>query len=243
MWNGWYDRRVRQVRDLPSAGFRIVLELEVRRVACRHCGTVKRERLDFLADNSRFTKRFAFYVGRRCRQASIRDVADELKLDWDTVKTLEMQYMRAQLDRAGTPGPRAIGIDEISVRRGHSYRIVVSDLVRKRPIWFGGEDRSEASMAAFYDWLGPQSVVVRTVVRTGSHLLGSVSRDQSLDHAAWHLVGSFGASRWGKVFSTPFWPQWHGKRGGPTRWSGSGRPNRPAAARGNPGRRHPSTTP
>jgi transposase len=145
---------MRQVRDLPSAGFRIVLELEVRRVACRHCGAVKRERLDFLADNPHFTKRFAFYVGRRCRQASIRDVAKELKLDWETVKTLEMQYMRAQLKRAGTPGPRAIGIDEISVRKGHSYRIVVSDLVRKRPIWFGGEDRSEASMAAFYDWLG-----------------------------------------------------------------------------------------
>jgi transposase len=145
---------VRRVRDLSSAGFRIVLELEVRRVACRCCGTVKRERLDFLADNAHFTKRFAFYVGRRCRQASIRDVAKELKLDWETVKTLEKQYMRAQLRRAGTPGPRAIGIDEISVRKGHSYRIVVSDLVRKRPIWFGGVDRSEVSMVAFYDWLG-----------------------------------------------------------------------------------------
>jgi hypothetical protein len=33
--------------------------------------------------------------------------------------------------------------------------IAVSDLVRKRPIWFGGEDRSEANMAAFCDWLGP----------------------------------------------------------------------------------------
>jgi len=151
---GWYDRRERRVRDLSSAGFRIVLELEVRRVACRTCGAVKRERLDFLADNPRFTKRFAFYVGRRCRQASIRDVATELKLDWDTVKTLEMQYMRAQIERAGTPGPTAIGIDEISIRRGHSYRIVVSDLIRKRPIWFGGEDRSEASMAQFYAWLG-----------------------------------------------------------------------------------------
>jgi transposase len=115
---------------------------------------VKRERLNFLADNPRFTKRFAFYVGRRCRQASIRDVATELKLDWDTVKTLEMQYMRAQIKRAGVPGPKAIGIDEISIRRGHSYRIVVSDLIRKRPIWFGGEDRSEASMAQFYAWLG-----------------------------------------------------------------------------------------
>ena len=127
----------------------------MRRAACRRCGAVKRERLDFLADNAHFTKRFAFYVGRRCRQASIRDVAKELKLDWDTVKTLEKQYMQAQLKRAGTPGPRAIGIDEISIRKGHSYRIVVSDLDRKRPIWFGGTDRSEASMAQFYDWLGP----------------------------------------------------------------------------------------
>jgi transposase len=36
--------------------------------------------------------------------------------------------------------------------------IVVSDLFRKRPIWFGGTDRSEASMAAFYDWLGPKKI-------------------------------------------------------------------------------------
>lgn len=52
------------------------------------------------------------------------------------------------------PGPKAIGIDEISIRKGHTYRIVVSDLIRKRPIWFGGEDRSEKSMALFYDALG-----------------------------------------------------------------------------------------
>jgi len=151
---GWYDRRLRRVRDLSSAGLRIVLELEVRRIACRACGCVKRERLDFLADNPHFTKRFAFYVGRRCRQAAIRDVAKELKLDWETVKSLEMQYMRVQIERAGAPGPRAIGIDEISIRKGHTYRIVVSDLIRRRPIWFGGQDRSEASMDEFYRFLG-----------------------------------------------------------------------------------------
>ena len=156
MQTGWYDQQRRRVRDLPSGGFRIILELSVRRIACRSCGTVKRERLDFLADNPHFTQRFAFYVGRRCRQASVRDVAAELKLTWDTVKALEMQYMRAQIERAGTPGPRTIGIDEIAVRKGHDYRIVVSDLVRKRPIWFGGDDRSEVSMARFYAWLGPQ---------------------------------------------------------------------------------------
>jgi len=62
--------------------------------------------------------------------------------------------MRAQLAKAGTPAPKAIGIDEISIRKGHDYRIVVSDLIRRRPIWFGGEDRSEASMSSFYAWLG-----------------------------------------------------------------------------------------
>ena len=62
--------------------------------------------------------------------------------------------MAAQLAKAGTPGPKAIGIDEISIRKGHTYRIVVSDLIRGRPIWFGGIDRSEASLAQFYEGLG-----------------------------------------------------------------------------------------
>ncbi|MEI7538980.1 MAG: ISL3 family transposase [Comamonadaceae bacterium] len=152
--SGWYDRRTRRVRDLSCGDKRIFLEIEVRRVQCRSCGKVKRERLDFLADNPFYTKRFSHYVGRRCRQETIKAIAQELNLDWDTVKTLEKQYMQAQLARAGTPGPKAIGIDEISIRKGHTYRIVVSDLIRRRPIWFGGEDRSEASMAQFYDWLG-----------------------------------------------------------------------------------------
>jgi transposase len=162
---GWYDRKVRRVRDLSCGDTRIFVELEVRRVDCRHCGKVKRERLDFLADNPLYTKRFAYYVGRRCRQAPIKDVAKELALDWHTVKALEMQYMQAQLDHAGTPSPQAIGIDEISIRKGHTYRIVVSDLVRGRPIWFGGEDRSEASMSTFYALLGARkSLRIRLAV-------------------------------------------------------------------------------
>jgi transposase len=153
---GWYDRKVRRVRDLACGDVRIYLAVEVRRVACRPCGTVKQERLAFLADNPFYTKRFAFYVGRRCRASPIRDVAKELHLAWHTVKALEQQYMREQLRRAGTPGSPVIGIDEISIKKGHVYRIVVSDLTRHRPIWFGGTDRSEASMDQFYAWLGPR---------------------------------------------------------------------------------------
>jgi transposase len=153
---GWYDRQVRRVRDLSCGDTRVSLDVEVRRIACGRCGAVKQERLEFLADNPFYTKRFAFYVGRRCRASPIKDIAEELHLDWHTVKDLEKQYMREQLRRLGTPGPRVIGVDEVSIKKRHVYRIVVSDLLRARPIWFGGQDRSEASLDEFFAWLGPQ---------------------------------------------------------------------------------------
>lgn len=154
--HSFYDRKVRRVRDLSCGDVRIYLDVEVRRVYCRRCKKVKQERLQWLADNPFYTKRFAFYVGRRCRDSSLTGVAKELHLDWKTVKALEKQYMREQLKRVGLPGPKVIGIDEISIRKGHTYRIVVSDLLRHRPIWFGGEDRSEASMDLFFKELGPK---------------------------------------------------------------------------------------
>jgi transposase len=117
---------------------------------------VKPETLEWLAQTPFYTKRFAFYVGRRCRGSTLQDVAKEVHLNWKTVKELEKQYMREQLRRVGTPGPKVIGIDEVSIRKGHDYRIVVSDLVRRRPIWFGGKDRSESSLDLFFAWLGPK---------------------------------------------------------------------------------------
>jgi transposase len=57
-----------------------------------------------------------------------------------------------------------IGIDEIANRKGHTW-IVVSDLLRGRPIWFGGKDRSEASRASFYAELGKnKSACIRLAV-------------------------------------------------------------------------------
>jgi transposase len=90
---------------------------------------------------------------------TIKDVAKELSLDWHSVKELDKEYMREQLAKAPKIKPRVIGVDEISVKKGHEYRIIVSDLERRRPIWFGGTDRSEESMNLFYTELGPEKCV------------------------------------------------------------------------------------
>jgi transposase len=162
----------RRVRDLSCGDCRIYLDFEIRHVRCQDCGKVKQEELSWLVDNPIYTKRFAFFVERRCRSAIIRAVARKLYLDWKTVKELENRYMRERLRRTGALGLKVIGIDEVSIRKGHSYRIVVSDLIRRRPIWFGGKDRSEESLDQFYQSLGPKKRkrIRLAVMDIGRHL-------------------------------------------------------------------------
>jgi transposase len=84
---------MRLVRDLAAGDRRVYIELEIRRVNCRNCRAVKQEKLAFLANNPFYTKRFAFFVGKRCRSSTISDVAKENNLDWKTIKELDKQYM------------------------------------------------------------------------------------------------------------------------------------------------------
>lgn len=140
---------------MPAGGYHVTLVVPLRRLHCPRCG-VRTERLDWLAMQPGYTTRFARQIGRRCRSSTIADVAKEYRLDWHAVKELDKQYMAEQLAAAGEPSPTVIGIDEIAIASRHRYRIVVSDLILRRPIWFGGTDRSEASLDGFYAWLGPE---------------------------------------------------------------------------------------
>jgi transposase len=201
VYRTYYDQRPRRVRDLSCGDQRVYLDVQVRRVLCPECGGVKREQLDWLADNSLYTKRFAFSVGRRCRQTTVKEVAEDLFLDWQTVKALDKQYMGEQLRRADGPAPRVLGIDEIAIATGHRYRIVVSDLEHSRPIWFGGQDRSEASLDTFFAWLGPEKCgQIRLVVmdmwpafRTSTRKEGNASQATIL-YDKFHILTHLGAA-------------------------------------------------
>jgi transposase len=152
----FYDRTIRRVRDTDAAGWRIYLAFEQRRVACSRCQGVKVERLDWLARNPRYTKRFAQQVGTLCRDMSNKAVAEILHLHEHTVKELDKQYMQTRLAQTPPPAPHVIGVDELSIKKGHTYRIVVSDLERGRPIWVGGTGRTEADLDRFFADLGPK---------------------------------------------------------------------------------------
>ena len=114
------------------------------------------ERLDWLARNPRYTQRFALHVGDLCRDSTNKAVGLREHLHHSTVKDLDKLYIARQVARAGTPAPRVIGVDEISIGKGQTYRVVVSDLERGRPIWVGGEGRKEADLDRFFAEWGPK---------------------------------------------------------------------------------------
>ena len=98
------------------------------------------------ADIPHSTTRVALYVCKQCRGASIREVADVWCLEWHGLKAMEMQCMHEQLARGCAPSPPVIGIDELSSWNGRVCRIIVSYSEQGRAIWFGGGDRSVASL-------------------------------------------------------------------------------------------------
>ena len=65
-----------RVRDLSLAGWRIYLEYERWRVNCPGCSGVHVEHLDWLANNPRYTQRFATHVGKLCRDMPNKAVAE-----------------------------------------------------------------------------------------------------------------------------------------------------------------------
>lgn len=96
-------------------------------------------------------------MGRQCREMPLTRVAELNRLGWDQVWRMELAYMNRLVAKQPPPqNLRAIGIDEVSIRKRHTYRIVVADLDAHRPIWMGGDGRSEADMDRFFLDMGPE---------------------------------------------------------------------------------------
>lgn len=126
------------VRDLPFGGHEMMLQVEYRKIWCDACGGVRVEQLEFVDASQRVTNRLAAYAVQLCRAGlSVQAVARHLDLDPKTVKTLEKAALEVEFGQTRYEGLRRLAIDEIAVRKGHSYMTVVLDYDTGRVVWMG----------------------------------------------------------------------------------------------------------
>jgi transposase len=79
----------------------------------------------------------------------IRAVAEHVGLDWKTVKEIDKHFLEEEFGQTRYEGLRILAIDEISIRRGHTYMTVILNYESGAVVWMG-EGRSVSTLDEFF---------------------------------------------------------------------------------------------
>ena len=140
---GRYDTlHPRRWRHLDFGGVRVYLRYGLRRVSCRACGVVAEAVPWCDSTTARFTTRFEEAVGflvQRCDKTSVQEM---FSVAWVTVGQIVERVMQRHRPADPLDGLMAIGIDELSYRKGHKYVTTVTDQLSGQMVWAAaGEER------------------------------------------------------------------------------------------------------
>jgi transposase len=131
------------------------LEADAPRVACARHGIVVAA-VPWARPGSRFTRAFEDQAAWLCANMPATKAAELARITWRTLQGI-VERVVADLGagRDRLEGLTMIGIDEKAWRKGHRYITCVVDHGTGRLAW-AGEGRSQESLRAFFDALGPE---------------------------------------------------------------------------------------
>lgn len=157
-WKGRavYDRSVRSWRHLDLGPSKLILQAEIRRLACRRCGRVRTEAVPWARPRARHTKDFEDVVAWLAQRMDKTAVTKLLRTSWETVAGIVGRVVDEHLDTRRLEGLYRIGVDEVSYRKGHRFLTVVADHDQAGVVVWAGEGKDHAALERFYDQLGPQ---------------------------------------------------------------------------------------
>lgn len=147
-----YDRVWSKLRDLDISRHPVWLWVLRERILCHRCGLL-RIPLRIVRINARCTRRFERYLFILTEDSNLKRVSLLTGVDWKTVKDAEIRYIVGLLRKRDFNGITALGIDEVSEKKGHRYLTLVTDLHKRRVIWVGRR-RDRATLRKFFHWFG-----------------------------------------------------------------------------------------
>jgi transposase len=156
-----HDRRLKRWRHLDLGANRCVIECELRRLRCRDCG-VHLEWVPWARPDTHHTRDFEDVVAWLAQQMAKTPIAGLLRIGWDTVGRIVERVVADHLDEKRLEGLVAIGVDEISYRRGQRYLTSVVDHRVGAVVWCA-PGRNAATLQAFFDLLGDRKRSIRAV--------------------------------------------------------------------------------
>jgi transposase len=134
--NELHDQEERCVRHLDIWGMKTLMHFPQRRFDCAVCGKPFTENLEWIDPKRRQTGAFEMHVYERVRDKTPRkQVALQERLHEATVLDIFKKQAKTAARQTDAGWVRVLGVDEISLRKGHKqYALVLSDLGRRRVI-------------------------------------------------------------------------------------------------------------
>lgn len=140
-------------RHLDTCQYQTLLHACLPRTKCPTHGVLTVQ-VPWAEPHGRFTALFERLVIDWLQEASQQGVAEQLRLSWDEVHTLQERAVRRGLKRRQAEAVPQLGVDEKAYRKGHRYVTLVTDLQRGRVLHVA-EGRTQASLDGFWPTLTP----------------------------------------------------------------------------------------
>jgi transposase len=156
-----HDRRIKRWRHLDLGANRCVIECELRRLRCSDCG-VHLEAVPWARHGAHHPRDVEDVVAWLAQQMAKTPIAGLLRVGWDTVGKIVARVVADHIDERRLEGLVAIGVDEISYRRGQRYLTTVVDHQTGGIVW-ASPGRNAQTLQAFFDLLGDRKHSIRAV--------------------------------------------------------------------------------
>ena len=152
-----YDKlEERSFEFVPLWGFPVFLLYTPRRCDCPSCG-VKVELIPWAIGKSPLTATYAWFLASWAKVLSWKETARRFNTSWHTVFEAVRHAVEWGLQHRNLDNIFAVGVDELSWKKGHKYLTLVYQLDAgfRRLLWIG-RDRTAKTFGEFFDFLGPE---------------------------------------------------------------------------------------
>ena len=121
--------KFRKVRTMPIGFKAVFMNITVRRFTCKACGHFGFEDVSHLVKPRKsYTNKLAHFIGELSHSMTISDISKHFGLHWNTV----FEIVKARLKRSVPKVTdlrelSCIGVDEIAIKKRHTYMTIISD--------------------------------------------------------------------------------------------------------------------
>jgi len=153
---GYDTLGVRRFAFVPLWGMAVFLLYAMRRVNCPKCGVVA-EMVPWSTGKSPTTHAFTWFLASWAKVLSWKETARRFRTSWDAVFRAVEHAVSWGLEHRNLDGIRAIGVDELSWKKGQKYLTLVYQIDHGcRRLLHIASKRTAKSFHSFFDMLGEE---------------------------------------------------------------------------------------